>query len=98
MPDMCEAEDKYLELFEKHRELLIRAFTEPISPAEQEVVNAVLGELKAMEAGLPGRVESVLPNHMDALAYREATAREAAEIYEAHYRGKAELDRRLFGR
>ena len=53
-------------------------------------MKAALDLLKSLEPLRDGRVEVLDP--------REEAAREASEVYEAHYRRKAELDRELYGR
>lgn len=87
---MSDAFDKYLALHRQYHPLFAKACVQPLSPAEEAELNAVLDLLKSLEPLLDSRVE--------ALDAREEAAREAREIYEAHYRRKAELDRKFYGR
>ena len=86
---MSDESDKWHVLYEQSRPLMLKAMVQVLSPAEEAELRAALAEMKSLDAYLDGRVEI--------LDHREEAAREATEVYEAHCRRKAELDRQLFG-
>jgi hypothetical protein len=81
--------DEWLAIYNQHRSLFDKATTRTLSESEQTEFELAVAELEKLAKSLRFRVEGIDPDI--------AVAVKAVETYNAHYRRKVELDRKLFG-